>query len=68
LISVADDRHRHQEFDHGEMHMVHDFSEFTGGTPSEILNQLEAVFVEPVKQMLLSAFARNAIDRPRLIR
>jgi AraC-like DNA-binding protein len=50
-----------------QMHMVHDFSEFTGGTPSEILNQLEAVFVEPIKQMRLSAFAGNAIDRPRLI-
>jgi AraC-like DNA-binding protein len=50
-----------------QMHMVHDFAEFTGGTPSEILNQLEAVFVEPIKQMRLSAVATNAIHRPRLI-
>ena len=31
------------------MQMVHDFGEFTGGTPKEVLSQLEAVFVEPVE-------------------
>jgi AraC-like DNA-binding protein len=50
-----------------QMHMVHDFGEFTGGTPTEILTQLEAVFVEPIKQMRLSAAATNAAHRPRLI-
>jgi hypothetical protein len=49
-----------------QMHMVHDFGEFTGGTPTEILTQLEAVFVEPIKQMRLSAAAKAA-HRPRLI-
>jgi AraC-like DNA-binding protein len=50
-----------------QMHMVHDFAEFTGETPGGILNHLEAVFVEPIKRMRLSATTGNAIDRPRLI-
>jgi AraC-like DNA-binding protein len=50
-----------------QMHMVHDFGEFTAGTPSEVLTQLEAVFVEPIRQMRLSASAPNAAHRPRLI-
>ena len=29
--------------------MVHDFAEFTGGTPTETLNPLEAVFVERIR-------------------
>jgi hypothetical protein len=31
------------------MYMVHDFAEFTGGTPTETLNPLEAVFVERIR-------------------
>ncbi len=34
-----------------QMHMVHDFAEFTGATPTETLTQLEAVFVEQIKTM-----------------
>ena len=34
-----------------QMHMVHDFAEFTGATPSETLNQLETVFVEQIKSL-----------------
>ena len=34
-----------------QMHMVHDFAEFTGGTPSETLNQLENVFVEQIRSL-----------------
>jgi AraC-like DNA-binding protein len=34
-----------------QMHMVHDFAEFTGGTPSETLNQLEKVFVEQIRSL-----------------
>lgn len=50
-----------------QMHMVHDFAEFACGTPGQTLNQLEAVFVEPIKQMRLSANAGNPVHRPRLI-
>ena len=34
-----------------QMHMVHDFAEFTGGTPSEMLAQLESLFVEPLRNI-----------------
>jgi AraC-like DNA-binding protein len=34
-----------------QMHMVHDFAEFTGGTPTETLTQLETVFVEQIRTM-----------------
>ena len=50
-----------------QMHMIHDFGKFTGGTPGEILTQLEKVFVEPIKQMRLSAASSNGAHRPRLI-
>lgn len=33
-----------------QMHMVHDFAEFTGRAPSESLAQLERLFVEPLKE------------------
>jgi AraC-like DNA-binding protein len=50
-----------------QMHMVHDFREFTGETPGKVLTQLEVVFVEPIRQLRLSATAANAAHRPRLI-
>ena len=34
-----------------QMHMVHDFAEFTGATPTETLYQLETVFVEQIMTM-----------------
>jgi len=34
-----------------QMHLVHEFAEFTGGTPSETLNQLEKVFVEQIRSL-----------------
>lgn len=34
-----------------QMHMVHDFREFTGRTPTETLIELETVFVEQIKAM-----------------
>ena len=36
---------------HDQMHMVHDFAEFTGATPSETLDQLEGVYVEQIKSL-----------------
>jgi AraC-like DNA-binding protein len=50
-----------------QMHMVHDFAEFTGGTPTETLTQLETVFVEQIKTMRSGARPATAIDNPRLI-
>lgn len=34
-----------------QMHLVHDFAEFSGGTPSKALAELETVFVDPIKTM-----------------
>jgi AraC-like DNA-binding protein len=34
-----------------QMHMIHDFAEFTGETPTETLTQLETVFVDKIKTM-----------------
>ena len=34
-----------------QMHMIHDFADFTGETPSETLNQLENVFVEQIRSL-----------------
>ncbi len=42
--SWTDVAHKFGYYD--QMHMVHDFAEFTGGTPTETLAQLEAVFGE----------------------
>ena len=46
---MADVAHRFAYYD--QMHMVHDFAEFTGASPSETLNQLETVYVEQIKSM-----------------
>jgi len=50
-----------------QMHMVHDFGEFAGGAPGDVLARLEAVFVEPIRQMRSDAAATRPTDRPRLI-
>ena len=42
--SWTDVAHKFGYYD--QMHMVHDFAEFTGETPTETLNHLEAVFGE----------------------
>ena len=51
---------------HDQMHMVHDFAEFTGATPSEILNQLEGVYVEQIKS-LRSGGPPPSVDPSRLV-
>jgi len=34
-----------------QMHMVHDFNRLAGGTPTEMLAQLEAVFVDEIRRV-----------------
>lgn len=50
-----------------QMHMVHDFAEFTGGTPTETLTQLETVFVEQIKTMRSGAASAKTVGNARLI-
>jgi AraC-like DNA-binding protein len=50
-----------------QMHMVHDFAEFTGGTPTETLTQLETVFVEQIKMMRSGAASAKAVGNERMI-
>jgi AraC-like DNA-binding protein len=50
-----------------QMHMVHDFAEFTDKTPTETLIQLETVFVEQIKTMRSGAPSAKATDGSRLI-
>ena len=50
-----------------QMHMIHDFAEFTGGTPTETLTQLETVYVEQIKTMRSGRPSATAVGNPRLI-
>jgi AraC-like DNA-binding protein len=50
-----------------QMHMVHDFGEFTDKTPTETLIQLETVFVEQIKTMRSDALSAKPTSSSRLI-
>jgi AraC-like DNA-binding protein len=50
-----------------QMHMVHDFGEFTDKTPTETLIQLETVFVEQIKTMRSGALSAKPTSSSRLI-
>jgi AraC-like DNA-binding protein len=50
-----------------QMHMIHDFAEFTGETPTETLTQLETVFVDKIKMMRSGGPSATAVANSRLI-
>ncbi len=63
--SWAEVAHRFAYYD--QMHMVHDFAEFTGSTPSETLNQLETVYVEQIKSLRSDKVVPPADSHLRLV-
>ena len=52
---------------HDQMHMIHDFAEFTGGSPSTTLTQLEKVFVESLQSIRRGNVPKAGDANPRLI-
>jgi AraC-like DNA-binding protein len=50
-----------------QMHMVHDFAEFTGATPSETLTHLETIFVEEIETMRPGGPRARDVHNARLI-
>ena len=50
-----------------QMHMIHDFADFTGGTPSETLNELENVFVEQIRSLRSGESASREASPLRLV-
>jgi AraC-like DNA-binding protein len=50
-----------------QMHMVHDFADFTGETPTNTLSQLEMIFREHLQAIRSRRFSVNAGGDPRLI-
>jgi len=63
--SWTDVAHEFRYYD--QMHMVHDFAEFTGGTPTETLAQLETVFVDQIKAIRSPGFSKAVNSNSRLI-
>jgi AraC-like DNA-binding protein len=56
------------EFDyHDQMHMVHDFEEFTGETPTNVLKQFEILFREQIDAMRLRGLSEKSTSDSRLI-
>jgi AraC-like DNA-binding protein len=50
-----------------QMHMVHDFKEFTGRTPNEALRQMEVLFRGQIETERSNGLPANASGDPRLI-
>lgn len=50
-----------------QIHMVHDFKEFTGQAPTETLNQLETLFREQLTTVQSGSAPKSASSTPRLI-
>jgi AraC-like DNA-binding protein len=56
----------HQFGYYDQMHMVHDFGEFTGETPTKTLTQLEAVFGEMLLTMRSASLSPDADSNSRV--
>jgi len=52
---------------HDQMHMVHDFEEFTGGTPTSVLRQFEILFRQQINAMRLREHSGEFTSDSRLI-
>jgi len=52
---------------HDQMHMVHDFEEFTGGTPTNVLRQFEILFREQIGAMRSGRLPEKSTSDSRLI-
>ncbi len=63
--SWADVAHRFGYYD--QMHMVHDFAKFTGGSPTKILHQVETVYVDQIRTMRSRNRSTTADTNSRLI-
>jgi AraC-like DNA-binding protein len=57
----------HESGYHDQMHMVHDFEEFTGGTPTRVLKQFEILFREQIDAMRLRGLSEKSTSDSRLI-
>ncbi len=57
----------HESGYYDQMHMVHDFEEFTGQTPTKTLNHVEMVFREQIEAMRSGDLSANASGASRLI-
>jgi AraC-like DNA-binding protein len=57
-----------QEFEYcDQMHMIHDFEDFTGQTPTKTLRQTELLFRGQIEAMRSAGFFANANDDPRVV-
>jgi methylphosphotriester-DNA--protein-cysteine methyltransferase len=52
---------------HDQMHMVHDFEEFTGATPTETLRLLEMFFRQQLEAIRIGAERQNSRPLPRFV-
>lgn len=52
---------------HDQMHMVHDFEEFTGGTPTSVLRQFEILFREQIDARQSRCHFEKSTSDARLI-
>ena len=52
---------------HDQMHLIHDFEEFTSGTPTETLRQLEAFFRDQISLIQIGMGARDPRLVPRFV-
>jgi AraC-like DNA-binding protein len=52
---------------HDQMHLVHDFEEFTGGTPTSVLKQFEILFRGQIDTMRSRGLPQKSTNDSRLI-